>query len=99
MGSNPGYLLNLFYFKTTNKKSDDLNAYLAANLEAFDFKEDKNAIKIVNRLGNLCEWRSKIFQAFAGPKEPGWKGWKQMPPTIFADLGKNVFYSALTYQA
>ena len=82
-----------------NKKSDDLNAYFAANVASFDFKEDKNAVKIVNRLGNLCEWRSKIFQAFAGPKEPGWKGWKQMPPTIFADLGKNVFNSALTYQA
>ena len=75
--------------KTMNKKSDVSNVFLAANMEAFDFEEDKNAIKIVNRLGNLCEWRSKIFQAFAGPKEPGWKGWKQMPPTIFADLGAN----------
>ena len=82
-----------------NKKSDDLNVILAANMEAFDFEEDKNAIKIVNRLGNLCEWRSKIFQAFARPKEPGWKGWKQMPPTIFATLGKKVFNSAVTYQA
>ena len=82
-----------------NKKSDDLKVQLAANIQAFDFEGDKNAIKIVNRLGNLCEWRSKIFQAFAGPEEPGWKGWKQMPPTIFADLGKNVFNSALTYQA
>ena len=49
-----------------NKKSDDLKVQLAANIEAFDFEGDKNAIKIVNRLGNLCEWRSKIFQAFAG---------------------------------
>ena len=81
------------------KKSDDLKVQLAANIEAFDFEGDKNAIKIVNRLGNLCQWRSKIFQAFSGPKEPGWKGWKQMPPTIFADLGKNVFDRVLTYQA
>ena len=78
-----------------NKKSDDLKVQLAANIAAFDFEGDKNAIKIINRLGNLCEWRSKIFQAFAGSEEPGWKGWKQMPPTIFADLGKAYYIYGL----
>ena len=63
--------------------------YFLENMNALEFEEDKKVIKIVTCLGNLCEWKSQIFQAFAGPEEPGWKGWKQMPPTIFAELGTN----------
>ena len=63
--------------------------YFLENMNALEFEEDKKVIKIVTCLGNLCEWKSQIFQAFSGPEEPGWKGWKQMPPTIFAELGAN----------
>ena len=43
------------------------SSYLMEHADNFD--EEKKAIKIVTLLGNLCQWKSEIFQAFGNQTE------------------------------
>ena len=43
--------------------------YLMKNMDAGEFDKDKKVIKIITYLGNLCEWKSGIFQGFGNQEQ------------------------------